>query len=1473
MGCACSRAHLSEDKRESRTKNLTNETDLGGGSCVNKYVKITDCNDTETNLSNQVDRSEISKSSKSKGKKQNLKSDLSYQETNVKVFNKQNSNNSLLKPITNLFSKFSSSNTLIDSQLVNINETQFSESVNLVEESLNQQNKILNESNGNSSNQLKPNTNQSCLSVYSIHNLPIRTQYLLNSHEDIEKLNVLDLSRYFDSHGMPKKLNSEIQLYLSLPYYLTDLALIDANLMKSNMLLLDKHLNEEFQNVDKSSDLSAMCLFDFLRLYCAQHTTNTCDLNVINLNNYRSKSTQINLLSNKYFRRALGVIILNDLLSVKQANKHSYNSYNKFLPGYNTFVIYLSEGQIEEENWDELLCPDTIDESDYKNLLERKLLMSNLTDLFHKYYKLDKTMQSYRLEIYFFESEVFDKDMKVLYEFFRKAENESVEPGNEMSFGLKYLKSIQQQEIEIIVSHAEPQSIIWVHMTKVDFAFNRTCSNEFNGLRYTKMLRLLQSKVLTNKYKHFAGESLNSSSHGSPQTILNDFIYNSVKSLIDKLTFELNKNQNEIIALKIDKQLANEIFKHYNYFNYLKRSFFGNSYSFKLESMLNDYVNDTTLAYSHPLVVFNESKISCQDSCHNETITYFDILMSKWLNKLIDTRSKKNDSNRKSSIIYRYCNHSILSSDLTTLLQSVFHQLCYIIEIHESCAFDCPKSLVDNISIGLNKYFSKSENEHKEIVIILNNLNSLIKSDHECQLIEAFIENLYSQMSQSRLKLVITLSNVDPCKTLLEKLSKIFTDSAKKVTNSIEFDFVDQKSKTQFEKLELISKKSNLEPIFSLIKYLLRNSRYGVKQSECIELILNSDSSSHLNKFEISHQFSLIWYAIKYFTNSVSILNENNQILYKLRSDNSSISPDYKDFIYMFYNRSDPNLSQRTNLVTNFKSRVFHELPSSFYLSNQDNGEFKEFYLREFILNPKWILNKSFLCSSILYILHDINFYKSIEPSQNEHLNKFEKFLYQDLYNLNQDQNQLYLMAKLDARLENMFTTMEFINKSANLSSLPQFFMLGGQLLDKKNLINLNQLSKELNYFSKVVFLDKGCFLTLSEQPYNEIKIWKVSLNGFMRHELELIRTIKFNKTPKDVRLINKHIAVVLVERNLHLINLNKGSHLLDLNSTMNPNLALFELHDSNHIVLLARNRLSVILMKLPPIEMEADIDDKKVPLINSNSENMFLFKVGEDRYLNSLLVSKNGKIMVCGDEVQKPFPLLVWNLNQRKLIYDLRQQKHEFITSISCISSSGKYVVSACQEEGESKNCLIVYDLTTGQLFKKLKAKENFVCVEISEETGVIIACLENSQIYVYNLEDGSKKFAINSNRFPVNRIKLLDSNKLFKNHFLTYDTHGYDLTVRLWDLSRGDQLISSITCPSRIVSLETNASMYYFEDSEDCSIFDHILITACLFGMSNFFIFKLDYYTNIKKETKVEFGNYSDDAALNGLVKDIKV
>jgi hypothetical protein len=214
------------------------------------------------------------------------------------------------------------------------------------------------------------------------------------------------------------------------------------------------------------------------------------------------------------------------------------------------------------------------------------------------------------------------------------------------------------------------------------------------------------------------------------------------------------------------------------------------------------------------------------------------------------------------------------------------------------------------------------------------------------------------------------------------------------------------------------------------------------------------------------------------------------------------------------------------------------------------------------------------------------------------------------------------------------------------------------------------------------MYINKYTLVTLADQPYNELKVWRIESS--VSTAPKLVRSMTFNKPPRELKFFNGQQAVGLFERNLHIVDINKCLHLADLNSTMNPNFPLFEIHDGKHVVTLARNRLTVSIIKLP---LRHDVqEDGQVVTTGTKitGDDMFLFKVGEDRYLQSLHVSRNGKWMVCGDEVQKPFPLLVWNLESRKLIHDLRIAKCEFITHIQAMSYSGKYVVCACQVSGQ---------------------------------------------------------------------------------------------------------------------------------------------------------------------------------------------
>lgn len=126
----------------------------------------------------------------------------------------------------------------------------------------------------------------------------------------------------------------------------------------------------------------------------------------------------------------------------------------------------------------------------------------------------------------------------------------------------------------------------------------------------------------------------------------------------------------------------------------------------------------------------------------------------------------------------------------------------------------------------------------------------------------------------------------------------------------------------------------------------------------------------------------------------------------------------------------------------------------------------------------------------------------------------------------------------------------------------------------------------------------------------------------------------------------------------------------------------------------LSRNRMYVNLISL------------------ENGDCVTTFKVGEDRFLNSLLVSNNGRILVCGDESKRPCSLLVWDLQAKKLIYDLKMNHHEFITRLSAITGDGTYVACVCK----------VLVLTSFCLFEKYIERKTCRC----------LATLRHCDVYV---------------------------------------------------------------------------------------------------------------------------------------------
>lgn len=103
-------------------------------------------------------------------------------------------------------------------------------------------------------------------------------------------------------------------------------------------------------------------------------------------------------------------------------------------------------------------------------------------------------------------------------------------------------------------------------------------------------------------------------------------------------------------------------------------------------------------------------------------------------------------------------------------------------------------------------------------------------------------------------------------------------------------------------------------------------------------------------------------------------------------------------------------------------------------------------------------------------------------------------------------------------------------------------------------------------FYSQVFFVNSSLVAGLSETQ-NEISIWQVNYPSKSTTEnspsnvLAAIRTIKLNRSPKDMRLLDEKTAAILIDRNLHLFDLNLGKHTLDMNSTMSANVPFFEVN------------------------------------------------------------------------------------------------------------------------------------------------------------------------------------------------------------------------------------------------------------------------------------------------------------------------
>ncbi|XP_063905453.1 NACHT and WD repeat domain-containing protein 2 isoform X2 [Zophobas morio] len=581
---------------------------------------------------------------------------------------------------------------------------------------------------------------------------------------------------------------------------------------------------------------------------------------------------------------------------------------------------------------------------------------------------------------------------------------------------------------------------------------------------------------------------------------------------------------------------------------------------------------------------------------------------------------------------------------------------------------------------------------------------------------------------------------------------------------------------------------------------IITSTKHGVTDSEMIDLLAFDDSFHSTTTYVPWAPACLTWSRLNKHLAPFLQWTLTGGVLGVQWRDNmlrQAVAARYKEhakwanqMIYDYYtgkwwNSKPANVlarlvSQETILGKCYNRRKLDELPFHYYQLK------REIENSPYISDITWIYDK--VCGSNCYqILEDINMQPSV---RNELTLTLRHFIETHASVLNYDGRQFY--SHLYKYLEDKIRRKE-ISLESNDSTLVQVYSLT-KSPPVLSLIPLNSVQeekesdesgpafKESNFDLVIRLPDTDQFVVSVSTNKEEICVWDVK-------ECKRVRILNGIPHPTNLIPIDQFRCIVLCRRELRIYDLNTGTFVTKLKGVMNQKMPYFGLHDQSHLVALSRNRMYVNLMNL------------------ETGDCVTTFKAGEDRFLNSLLVSGDGRVLVCGDETQKPFPLLVWNLQSRKLLYDLRIPHHDFITSLSAITYEGSYVCCVCHEIDEpNPNFIVVYDLQSGTLFKKWKPSCNTVSLEISSQGGCVISGLEDARILVWDLITGNCRWSLYGHTAPVSLLKLDPTGALC----LSTDSECRDRSIRLWDLNKGN-LVSVYTPRTNIAACELTSNGYH--------------------------------------------------------------
>ncbi|GAB0099340.1 uncharacterized protein DMENIID0001_151960 [Sergentomyia squamirostris] len=573
---------------------------------------------------------------------------------------------------------------------------------------------------------------------------------------------------------------------------------------------------------------------------------------------------------------------------------------------------------------------------------------------------------------------------------------------------------------------------------------------------------------------------------------------------------------------------------------------------------------------------------------------------------------------------------------------------------------------------------------------------------------------------------------------------------------SVKSTAIDSLAREVFDHLEERFTKRTTSHIISLIIA----SPHGIMETEIVHLIADTMDKSFGSPVQLWLSVSWFMGPLLRHSNNVSIMD---RLIRKVAEERYSAEiHTAHGILHDYYTARESVYISSSGKTQCLNTRKYMNLP---YHANKKNPA--TFPTSAYLTDLSWIYNK-IKCTGCIHMLSDIALCFDPKP---QHLQIMEKFLRDHFTALNYDVQQFYSLLKADLRTcSDSDSVVSAWKKALNENDIICLEVVKEIELKTDSPTEAPDVSMRCD--SIVNLGGEGYFVASIRTEKEEICIWDVE-------RCCRVRTLRGIPQPSAICPVGDYGAAVLCRREIKVLDLDNGCFKVTLKGVMNQKMPYFGLHDATHLVCLSRNRMYVNLMNL------------------ESGDCVTTFKAGEDRFLNSLLISGDGRILVCGDETQKPFPLLVWHLSQRKLLYDLRIPHHDFITSLSAITHEGSYVCVVAKELNEpAPNFIVVYDLQSGTLFKKWKPSCNTESLAISQTMTCVIAGLEDARIFVWDLVTGNCKLTLIGHNAPVTLLKLDPTGKIL----LSGDKEGRDPSIRIWDLDSGASL--AVFTPSQKIS-----------------------------------------------------------------------